>query len=677
MAKKAARKTTPKPTGKAASTSGAKKSPAAAKKVAGKAAPVKKAAVVKKAPAKAAAKPAKPSVGKSGGARTLAGGPNLTADIFANRTPAGELTVQDSGRTVGVSGWAFRYRDQGGCVFVDLRDRSGLIQLVFDQSTIPEKFASAERIRHEYVLAVAGVVRKRSPENVNPRLKSGDIEILVRDFEILNASETPPFELDEHTDVNEELRLKYRYLDMRREDLSHAMRMRSKLNQSIRRFLEGEGFLEVETPVLNKSTPEGARDFLVPARMTPGSFYALPQSPQLFKQILMVGGMERYFQIVKCFRDEDLRADRQPEFTQLDLEISFTTEDQIVSLMERMWAAVIQECFDIKIQLPLPQLTYHDAMERYGVDAPDVRFEMELRDVAELVARSEFKVFHTVLEQGGRVKALPVPGGALLSRKDIDDLTDWASRSFGAKGLAWIKHEPDGLKSAITKFFDADLLTDMSASLGTKPGDIIFFGAGPEAIVNATLGNLRVRLAKKLNLIPEGQWAFTWVRDFPLFDRDLKTGEIYSVHHPFTAPLENQLDIVMDADRFQKEATGVLSRAYDLVLNGSEIGGGSIRIHKPDVQNAVFKALGITEQEVSEKFGFFVNALKYGAPPHGGIAFGLDRVLMLFLKRESIRDVIAFPKTQKGHCLMSESPSEVSALQLQELSIKSLPVPGA
>lgn len=663
MAKKAVKKTSKKTSKKATGTS--KKTLKKTGTAGGKA--------TVKAAKKTTKKPAPQS---TQGARKLSGGPDLVSDIFANRTPAGVLSVKDNGQMVGVTGWAFRYRDQGGCVFVDMRDRTGLIQLVFDQSTIPDKFASAERIRSEYVLAVVGVVRKRTAENINPRMKSGEIEILVKDFVVLNAAETPPFELDEHHEVHEELRLKYRYMDMRREGLAHALLMRSRLNQSIRRYLEGEEFLEVETPVLNKSTPEGARDFLVPARMTPGMFYALPQSPQLFKQILMVGGMERYFQIVKCFRDEDLRADRQPEFTQLDMEISFTTEDQIVGLIERMWARVIRECFDIEIPLPLPQLTYQDAMERYGVDAPDVRFEMELRDVADLVRKSEFKVFQSVLESGGRVKALAVPGGAQLSRKDIDDLTDWASRSFGAKGLAFIKHDDEGLKSAITKFFDADLLKEMSAYLETKPGDIIFFGAGPESIVNATLGNLRVRLAKKFDMIPEGQWAFTWVRDFPLFERDHKTGEIYSVHHPFTAPHEDQLDIVMDPERFKKEATKVLSRAYDLVLNGSEIGGGSIRIHKPDVQHAIFRALGISDEEVVEKFGFFVNALKYGAPPHGGIAFGLDRVMMLFLQRESIRDVIAFPKTQKGHCLMSESPSEVSAVQLQELAIKTVPVPG-
>lgn len=670
-ASKSAPKSSPKKTVKQAAKKVAKK---ASKKLSKKAAPKAKPSSAKAAKSTVGSQKSRP---KTAGVRELAGGPDLIADIFANRTPAGELTVAAAGKTVGVSGWAFRYRDQGGCVFVDMRDRTGLIQLVFDQSSIPEKFAQAERIRHEYVLAVVGVVRKRTPENINPRLKSGEIEILVKDFEVLNAAETPPFELDEHHDVHEELRLKYRYMDMRREGLSQALWMRSRLNQSIRRYLEDEGFLEVETPVLNKSTPEGARDFLVPARMTPGTFYALPQSPQLFKQILMVGGLERYFQIVKCFRDEDLRADRQPEFTQLDMEISFITEDQIVELIEAMWARVIKECFDIEIQLPLPQLSYADAMERYGVDAPDVRFEMELRDVAEIAQKSEFQVFHSVLKSGGRVKALAVPGGASLSRKDIDDLTDWASRSFGAKGLAFIKHEAEGLKSAITKFFSPELLGELAGYLGTKPGDMIFFGGGPESIVNATLGNLRVRLAKRFEMIPEGQWAFTWVRDFPLFERDHKTGEIYSVHHPFTAPHEDQLDIVMDPERFAKEATGVLSRAYDLVLNGSEIGGGSIRIHKPEVQHAVFKALGISEEEAAEKFGFFVNALKYGAPPHGGIAFGLDRVMMLFLQRDSIRDVIAFPKTQKGHCLMSETPSEVSPLQLAELAIKSVPAPGS
>ncbi|MBX7057995.1 MAG: aspartate--tRNA ligase [Leptospirales bacterium] len=644
----------------------------------------KTASVKKKAAAqKGGAGPAKTATRKQGSPAAAAGAPDLKlpeADwlqaAFASRLSADALSVADSGRSVVLCGWAFRHRDQGGCVFVDLRDRSGLIQLVFDLSELGGSFAESELIRSEFVLCVQGQVRKRSAANINPRLKSGQIEVLIHRFVILNRSETPPFNLDEFSQVNEDIRLRYRYLDMRRDDLARAIYMRSRLNQYIRRFLEDEGFLEVETPVLNKSTPEGARDFLVPSRFQPGKFYALPQSPQLFKQILMIGGIERYFQIVKCFRDEDLRADRQPEFTQLDLEMSFVNEDQVMGVMERLWAGAARELFGVEVPLPAPRMPYREAMERYGSDKPDLRFELPLVDVAEIAAQCQFQVFQQALAAHGRVKALAVPGGARLSRKEIEDLGAWLAQDFGAKGLAWLKHEEDGLKSAIAKFFSEDQLRKLSTLLKTAPGDIVFFGAGREDIVHATLGALRLRMAREMKLIPADRWAFVWVTDFPLFERDHDSGALNSVHHPFTAPHPEDMRLLQDADLFGKQGHKIRSRAYDLALNGVEIGGGSIRIHDSKMQADVFQALGISEEEARDRFGFFLDALHFGAPPHGGIAFGLDRILMLFLGRESIRDVIAFPKTQKGQCLMSESPSTVAPEQLRELRIRTLHAEG-
>lgn len=594
--------------------------------------------------------------------------------IFENRLWCGEL--RKAGDSVHLAGWAFRYRDQGGLIFVDLRDRSGLVQLVFDMSALKDRFEAASTIRSETVLAVEGKVRDRSPEAVNPKLDTGKIEVLVTKFEILNTSKPLPFQLDEFSEAGEEHRLKYRYLDMRREEMKETLVTRSRLNQAIRQYLEKDGFIEVETPILIKSTPEGARDFLVPARMSPGKFYALPQSPQLFKQILMIGGLERYFQIVKCFRDEDLRADRQPEFTQLDMEYSFADEDLIVKSLEGLWAFVLKKVFNVKVKTPFPSITYQESMEKYGTDRPDLRFGMPLVDIADLAMKSTFQVFQKAVQAGGRVKAIAVPGGATLSRKDIDDLTAWVAQDFGAKGLAWMKHEADGLKSVVSKFFTAEQLAELAKRMGTKEGDIVFFAGDRPHVVHNTLGNLRLRLAKQFGLIPE-EYNFVWVRDFPLFERDPDTKALYSVHHPFTAPRPEDVEILKDPERFQKDGDKILSRAYDLVLNGTELGGGSIRIHDMETQKAVLAVLGIGEEEAKHKFGFLLEALEYGAPPHGGVAFGVDRVLMLLLGKASIRDVIAFPKTQKGTCLLSDCPSTVPLEQLRELRIKSLAEPQA
>ena len=594
--------------------------------------------------------------------------------LYGKRQDAGRLRAKDSGKNIFVAGWAMRYRDQGGCVFVDLRDRSGILQLVFDLSVIKKEFPLAEGIRSEYVLAVEGLLRPRQKDNINSKLATGEVEILVQRFALLNPAKTPPIAIDEYEESSEEHRLRYRFLDLRRDKLYEALAARSKLNQEIRNHLLVYGFTEVETPILNKSTPEGARDFLVPSRLSPGQFYALPQSPQIFKQILMVSGLEKYFQIVRCFRDEDLRADRQPEFTQLDLEMSFVSREMLMQEMEKLWCSVIEKCFGIKIKKPIPRLSYQEAIEKYGLDAPDLRYDMPLVDAAEITRVSEFQVFKRVLDQaGGRVKALRVPGGARLSRKEIDELTSWVANDFQAKGLAWLKHEKEGLHSVISKFFSPDLLKKLAQLCKSQVGDIIFFGAGPENVVNASLGNLRVRLARNLGLIPQNTWALAWIYDFPLFQRDPQTKALQSMHNPFTAPKEEDLEMLsldLDKESFQKEAVKIRSQAYDLVLNGNEVGGGSIRIHKAEIQKKVFQHLGLSSEQIEGQFGFFLEALEYGAPPHGGIAFGIDRILMLFLERDSIRDVIAFPKTQKGQCLFSQSPSPVETGQLRELELR-------
>lgn len=593
----------------------------------------------------------------------------LLNNIYKNRIPIDQLTKYEN-QEVSILGWVFRYRDQGGVIFIDLRDRYDIVQIVLEESHFKEKYVKASSIRSEYVLAVKGKVRKRSKETINPKIRTGEIEVYVDDFLILNFSKPLPFSLDEYSQIGEEVRLKYRYLDLRREEMQKSIIIRSKLNHSLRNYLVNENFLEIETPILNKSTPEGARDFLVPARLSPGKFYALPQSPQIFKQILMASGFERYYQIVKCFRDEDLRADRQPEFTQLDIEMSFVNEEIITNLMEEMWRNVIKQVFDIELPNPFPRISYKDAMEYYGTDRPDLRFEMKLIDIEDIAKKSDFQVFKQALDKGGRVKALCVPGGAILSRKEIDDLTEWVKRDFKAGGLAWMKYEQDGLKSVISKFFNEELLQELANRCNAKIGDIIFFGADKEKIVNDTLGNLRIHLAKKFNLIKDNDYKCCWIVDFPLFERNPETNQLESVHHPFTAPVEEDLEILLDEKLFLEKGEKIRSRAYDMVINGVEVGGGSIRIHREDIQLVVFKKLGIEEKEAREKFGFLLDALSYGAPPHGGIAFGLDRILSIFLKKESIRDVIAFPKTQKGVCLMSGTPSEVDIKQLQELKIR-------
>lgn len=574
------------------------------------------------------------------------------------------------GQEVFVQGWVFRRRDHGGVIFIDLRDRSGLVQLVFAPEIEPKAHEIAEQLRSEYTIGIRGKVRARLEQDINPKLDTGEIEIEVYELELYSKSLPLPFSLDENEEVGEEIRLKYRYLDMRRLAMKHNVIMRHRLVQAVRRYLDEQEFLEIETPVLNKSTPEGARDFLVPSRINPGDFYALPQSPQIFKQILMVAGMERYYQIARCFRDEDLRADRQPEFTQIDMELSFITEEDLYEIMEGLWQSVLKEVFGIEVAAPFPRLTYEQAMERYGRDAPDTRFGMELVDVGDIAAKSSFKVFQENAERDGyRVKCIRVPEGAAFSRGEIDNLTAFAGR-YGAKGLAWMKHTDNGLESSITKFFSQQELTELVERTESQPGSLLLFVADSQKVVHEALGQLRLHIARQNNMIPEGQWNFTWVVDFPAFEYDQEEGRFYSMHHPFTNIHSEDATKILDGSVTPEEAGNIRARAYDLVLNGSEIGGGSIRIHDQRLQQAVFDLLGIPEEEAHKKFSFLMDALKYGAPPHGGIAFGLDRILMLFLNQGSIRDVIPFPKTQKGQCLMSQAPSPVEPDQLKELSLR-------
>ena len=562
-------------------------------------------------------------------------------------------------------GWVQRRRDHGGLIFIDLRDRTGLVQLALDPDRDPEAHAKAEKVRNEFVLAAKGVVSPRPEGTVNPNMKTGEVEVEISELRILNQAQTPPFMLDEYTDVAENLRLKYRYLDLRRDAVQQNLMARHKVARTVRNYLDENGFLEIETPVLTKSTPEGARDYLVPSRVNPGTFYALPQSPQLFKQLLMVSGFDRYFQIVKCFRDEDLRADRQPEFTQIDCEMSFVDREDVIAVMEGMISRIFKEILDVDLNLPMPRMSYAEAMDRYGVDNPDLRFDLELKEITEIVKGCGFKVFADVAGKGNMVKVLNAKGCATLSRKDIDDLTDFAA-IYGAKGLAWVKIQEDGSwQSPIAKFFKDEELVAIDRAVGSEPGDLILFVADTAQIANEALGRLRGHLGHKLGLARADDFKFVWITDFPLLEWDGEARRHVAVHHPFTAPRDEDVPL-LDSDPGK-----VRAKAYDLVLNGSEIGGGSIRIHDQNVQARMFKMLGIEDEEAREKFGFLLDALQYGAPPHGGIAFGLDRIMMILTGAESIRDVIAFPKTQKATCLMSEAPGEVDDKQLLELSIRS------
>jgi aspartyl-tRNA synthetase len=584
----------------------------------------------------------------------------------------GQVNESLIGQTVTVAGWVNRRRDHGGVIFVDLRDREGLVQVVCDPDA-PELFAEAERLRSEFVVAIEGLVRARPAGTAKANMASGQIELLARRITLLNRSEPLPFQLDEH--VSEEVRLRYRYLDLRRDEMSQRLRLRHRVTSAMRRYMDDNGFLDIETPMLTKATPEGARDYLVPSRTHHGKFFALPQSPQIFKQLLMVAGFDRYYQIVRCFRDEDLRADRQPEFTQLDIETSFLSQEQIMGLMEGLIRELFAKVMDVALPDPLPRLSYAEAMRRYGSDKPDLRVTLELVDVADLVAGCDFKVFAApAASPTGRVAALRAPGGAALSRKEIDDYTAFVGR-YGAKGLAYIKVNElakgrDGLQSPIHKFLSDEALNGILTRTGAQDGDLIFFGADSAKVVSDALGALRLKVAQDLKLVESG-WRPLWVVDFPMFEYDPDEQRWAAMHHPFTAPL---LD---DPAALTASPGTAVAKAYDMVLNGSEIGGGSVRIHREDMQSAVFSLLGIAPDEAQLKFGFLLDALKFGAPPHGGLAFGLDRMVMLMAGADSIRDVIAFPKTQTAACPMTDAPTEVSERQLKELNIRIRQAPAA
>jgi len=576
----------------------------------------------------------------------------------------GDLRKEHIGEDITLSGWVHRRRDHGGVIFLDVRDREGLTQVVFDPDR-EDSFALADSCRNEFVIELKGTVRARPEGTVNSDMPTGEIEVLGKELIVLNKSETPPFQLDEHQQVGEDVRLRHRYIDLRRPEMQEKLRFRSKVSNAIRNYLDDNGFLDIETPILNRATPEGARDFLVPSRIHDGSFFALPQSPQLFKQLLMVSGFDRYYQIAKCFRDEDLRADRQPEFTQIDIETSFMDEESIMGLTENMIRKLFLELKGVDLG-DFPRMPYAEAMQRFGSDKPDLRFPMELVDVADLMAEIEFKVFAgPAKDPKGRVAALKVPGGAKLTRKNIDDYTKFVS-IYGAKGLAWIKvneieNGVNGLQSPIIKFLGDEVTMAIMDRLGAENGDIVFFGADKEKVVSEALGALRIKVGEDLEM-SQCEWAPLWVVDFPMFE-ETSDGGLTALHHPFTAPS-------CTPEELKADPLNALSRAYDMVLNGCELGGGSIRIHDQEMQAKVLEILGISDEEADDKFGFLLNALQYGAPPHGGLAFGLDRLVMLMTGTDSIREVIAFPKTQSASCMMTNAPGEVSAAQLRELNIK-------
>ena len=576
----------------------------------------------------------------------------------------GVIGKELAGQQVVLCGWVAKRRDHGGLIFVDLRDRSGIVQVVVDPETAGESFKVAEDIRGEYVVKVAGKVAMRDAATVNANISTGEIEIMAEEIEVLNAAKTPPFYIADGIDTDENLRLKYRYLDLRRPEMQRNIILRHKVTKLMRDYLDTRNFLEIETPMLTKSTPEGARDYLVPSRVNPGKFYALPQSPQIFKQLLMVSGMERYFQIARCFRDEDLRADRQPEFTQLDMEMSFMEMDEILELMEGLIAYIFEGACGKKIQTPFQRLTWDEAMDRYGSDKPDLRFGMELINMVDAVKDSDFKVFNQVIENGGVVKAINVKGYANIPRRECDSLVDFVG-IYGAKGLAWMQIQEDGsVKSPIAKFFSEAHMANILATAQAEAGDLIMFIADKPAVVAQALGALRIEMAKRRNLIDPDALAFAWVVDFPMFEYDEEENRYVAMHHPFTSPRDEDLPLLAT------DPGKVYAKAYDMVLNGTEIGGGSIRIHRRDVQKQIFSAIGLSDEEAQEKFGFMMNAFEYGAPPHGGLAFGLDRLIMIMAQRDSIRDVIAFPKTQSAACVMTQAPNDVDDKQLRELHIR-------
>ena len=574
----------------------------------------------------------------------------------------GQLRRTDAGSEVTLCGWVDTRRDHGGVIFIDLRDRYGKTQVVFNPEHNAEAHKEASVLRSEYVIAVKGKVLERPGDMINPKLETGEIEVMIDKLVVLNTSETPPFEITSDTEVSTELRLKYRYLDLRRPVMQKYLTTRHKVCQVARQYFDRNNFIEVETPFLTKSTPEGARDYLVPSRINRGQFYALPQSPQLFKQILMVSGLDRYFQIVKCFRDEDLRAQRQPEFTQIDLEMSFVREDDVINIIEGLMVEVFKTVLGKEITAPFPRLSYHDAMKRYGCDAPDLRFEMTIKEITDIAKKSDFKVFKSVAESGGQVRGINAAGCAKLSRKEIDELTTFVNQ-FGAKGLAWFKVDENGLTSQIAKFFTAELQSEIIECFSAKPGDLLLFVADKESVVSQALSQLRLSIAKTTGLINKEEFNLSWVVDFPLFEYNEDMGRYDSLHHPFTSPHPDDLEFL------EERPLDVRARAYDIVLNGIELGGGSIRIHRQDVQKKIFNLLRIDEATAQERFGFLLEALKYGAPPHGGIALGLDRMVTMLLGLDDIREVIAFPKTQKAACLMVDAPSEVDEKQLKDLGL--------